>query len=50
MTKTSLTKDYKLSLQFAQFVFRRNFLEGIEWVLDQGKVIMEYLAIQGNFP
>lgn len=47
----SLTEDYKLSLFFAQEGIPTHFfLEGVERVLDDGKVVVEYVATREIFP
>ncbi|MEN3203793.1 MAG: glycosyltransferase, partial [Atribacterota bacterium] len=47
----SLTEDYKLSLHFAQLGIPTHFfLEGVERVLDDGRVVVEYIAIREIFP
>lgn len=49
--ESSLTEDYKLSLRFAQLGIPTHFfLEGVERVSDEGKVIVEYLATREIFP
>ncbi|MGC8777805.1 MAG: glycosyltransferase family 2 protein, partial [Candidatus Caldatribacteriaceae bacterium] len=47
----SLTEDYKLSLHFAQLgIATHFFLEGVQRVLDNGRVVTEYLATREIFP
>lgn len=47
----SLTEDYKLSLRFAQLGIPTHFfLEGVERVLDDGRVVVEYIATREIFP
>lgn len=47
----SLTEDYKLSLHFAQLGIATHFFrEGVERVLDDGRVVVEYIAIREIFP
>ncbi|MCS7243037.1 MAG: glycosyltransferase [Candidatus Caldatribacterium sp.] len=47
----SLTEDYKLSLCFARLGIPTHFfLEGVERVLDDGRVVEEYIAIREIFP
>ncbi len=47
----SLTEDYRLSLRLAQLGIPTHFfLEGVQRVLDDGRVVTEYLATREIFP
>ena len=47
----SLTEDYKLSLDFARFgIATHFFLEGVERVTEDGRVVVEYIATREIFP
>lgn len=49
--ETSLTEDYKLSLELARYGFHtRFFLEGVTRVLDNGQIVTEYIATREIFP
>lgn len=51
LDEESLTEDYKLSLRFAQLgILTHFFLEGVERVLDDGRVVIEYVATREIFP
>ncbi|MDK2896884.1 MAG: hypothetical protein PWP04_1004 [Candidatus Atribacteria bacterium] len=49
--ESSVTEDYKLSYRFAQLgISTHFFLEGVQRVLDDGRLITEYLATREIFP
>ncbi|MDI3542571.1 MAG: hypothetical protein PWP57_174 [Candidatus Atribacteria bacterium] len=49
--ESSVTEDYKLSYRFAQLgISTHFFLEGIQRVSDDGKLITDYLATREIFP
>lgn len=47
----SITEDYKLSYHLAELgIFTHFFLEGVQRILDDGRIITEYIATREIFP
>lgn len=47
----SITEDYKLSYYLAELgIFTHFFLEGVQRILDDGRIITEYIATREIFP
>ncbi|WP_438316554.1 glycosyltransferase [Candidatus Caldatribacterium sp. SIUC1] len=51
LDEESLTEDYRLSLDLARFgIATHFFLEGVERVTEDGRVVVEYIATREIFP